>query len=68
MYRHYFYVYGIPIAVLCTGIHIGFEFVSYVVSEGEHSADVCAVVKSGTIQNVSIQVDAFAMSETAESM
>lgn len=53
---------------LCTGVHIGFEFSSYLIKEGEHGVEVCAVIKTGHIKDTAIQVNAFAMSETAKSM
>ena len=54
--------------VLCTGVHIGFEFSTYSIEEGDHSIDVCALIKTGSIKDIAIQVNTLAMSKTAKGM
>ena len=53
---------------LCTGVHIGFEFSSYSIKEGDLSVDVCVIIKTGHIKDKAIQVDSFTVSQTAKSM
>lgn len=54
--------------VFCTGVHIGFEFSTYSIKEGDHSIDVCALIKTGSIKDIAIQINTLAMSKTAKGM